>query len=115
MPLRRHRRQYEQMAEFERGRIIEMREARWLAWRVSRQLGAIFFNCDEVLGLVDRRDAIYMATKLKTPSIDQSSRKQSYHTTRTPRGNCLIGRCPDTSRTFTTGSCACPNHRKVPG
>ncbi|GFV38408.1 transposable element Tcb2 transposase [Trichonephila clavipes] len=39
MPLRRFRRQYEQLSQFERGRIIGMREDGWSAWRVARQLG----------------------------------------------------------------------------
>ncbi|GFU14942.1 transposable element Tcb2 transposase [Trichonephila clavipes] len=43
MPLRRFRRQYEQLSQFERGRIIGMMEARWSASRVRRQLG--FSDC----------------------------------------------------------------------
>ncbi|GFW94419.1 transposable element Tcb2 transposase [Trichonephila clavipes] len=39
MPLRRFRRQYEQLSQFERGRIIGMMEAGWPARRVVRQLG----------------------------------------------------------------------------
>ncbi|GFV78171.1 transposable element Tcb2 transposase [Trichonephila clavipes] len=39
MPLRRFRRQYEQLSQFERGRIIGMMEAGWSAKRVARQLG----------------------------------------------------------------------------
>ncbi|GFS84030.1 uncharacterized protein TNCV_2364371 [Trichonephila clavipes] len=39
MPLRRFRRQYELLSQFERGRIIGMMEARWSARRVDRQLG----------------------------------------------------------------------------
>ncbi|GFU66727.1 transposable element Tcb2 transposase [Trichonephila clavipes] len=39
MPLRRFRRQYEQMSQFERGRIIGMMEVGWSARRVTRQLG----------------------------------------------------------------------------
>ncbi|GFY30979.1 transposable element Tcb2 transposase [Trichonephila clavipes] len=39
MPLRRFRRQYEQLSQFERERIIGMMEAGWLARRVARQLG----------------------------------------------------------------------------
>ncbi|GFW40609.1 transposable element Tcb2 transposase [Trichonephila clavipes] len=39
MPLRRFRRQYEQQSQFERGKIIDMMEAVWLARRVARQLG----------------------------------------------------------------------------
>ncbi|GFY29538.1 transposable element Tcb2 transposase [Trichonephila clavipes] len=39
MPLRRFRRQYEQLLQFERGRIIGMMEAGWSTRRVTRQLG----------------------------------------------------------------------------
>ncbi|GFW97391.1 transposable element Tcb2 transposase [Trichonephila clavipes] len=39
MPLRRFRRQYEQLSQFERERIIGMMEAVWSVKRVSRQLG----------------------------------------------------------------------------
>ncbi|GFU17546.1 transposable element Tcb2 transposase [Trichonephila clavipes] len=38
MPLCRFRRQYEQLSQFERGRIIGMMEAGWSARRVARQL-----------------------------------------------------------------------------
>ncbi|GFX01651.1 transposable element Tcb2 transposase [Trichonephila clavipes] len=39
MPLRRFCRQYEQLSQFERGRIIGMMEAGWSARRVAYQLG----------------------------------------------------------------------------
>ncbi|GFT32885.1 hypothetical protein TNCV_5039181 [Trichonephila clavipes] len=39
MPLRRFRRQYEQLSQFERGKIIGMMEAGWSAKRVAPQLG----------------------------------------------------------------------------
>ncbi|GFU74894.1 transposable element Tcb2 transposase [Trichonephila clavipes] len=39
MPLRRFRRQYEQLSQFERGRIIGMLEACWAVRRVAHQLG----------------------------------------------------------------------------
>ncbi|GFW15615.1 uncharacterized protein TNCV_3581131 [Trichonephila clavipes] len=39
MPLRRSRRKYEQLSQFERGRIISKTEAGWSARRVARQLG----------------------------------------------------------------------------
>ncbi|GFV88047.1 hypothetical protein TNCV_3241971 [Trichonephila clavipes] len=38
MSLRRHRRQHEQLSEFERGRIIWVMEAGWLARQVARQI-----------------------------------------------------------------------------
>ncbi|GFU85466.1 transposable element Tcb2 transposase [Trichonephila clavipes] len=43
MPLRRFRRQYEQLLQFERRRIIGMMEAGWSARRIARQLGS--FDC----------------------------------------------------------------------
>ncbi|GFW25539.1 transposable element Tcb1 transposase [Trichonephila clavipes] len=39
MPLRRYRRQYEQLLQFDKGRIIGMMEAAWSAGQVARQLG----------------------------------------------------------------------------
>ncbi|GFV70689.1 transposable element Tcb2 transposase [Trichonephila clavipes] len=39
MPLRPFRRQYEQLSQFEKGRIIGMMESGWSAKRVARQLG----------------------------------------------------------------------------
>ncbi|GFS54874.1 transposable element Tcb2 transposase [Trichonephila clavipes] len=39
MPLRRFRRQYEQLSQFERRRIIGMMEAGWSGRRIDRQLG----------------------------------------------------------------------------
>ncbi|GFS60673.1 transposable element Tcb2 transposase [Trichonephila clavipes] len=43
MPLRRFRRQYEQLLQFEMGRIIGMMKAGWSAARITRQLGR--FDC----------------------------------------------------------------------
>ncbi|GFT74509.1 transposable element Tcb2 transposase [Trichonephila clavipes] len=39
IPLRRNRRQYEQLTDFDRGRIIGLREAGWSNRRISRHLG----------------------------------------------------------------------------
>ncbi|GFU35613.1 transposable element Tcb2 transposase [Trichonephila clavipes] len=39
MPLHRFPRQYEQLSQFQRGRIIDIMEAGWSARRVARQLG----------------------------------------------------------------------------
>ncbi|GFY32825.1 transposable element Tcb1 transposase [Trichonephila clavipes] len=39
MPLRRNRRQYEQLTDFDRSRIISLREAGWLNRRIGRHLG----------------------------------------------------------------------------
>ncbi|GFX43209.1 transposable element Tcb1 transposase [Trichonephila clavipes] len=74
MPLRRFRRQYEQLSQLERGRIIGMMKPGWSAMRVARQFGRSDCVCEEVLGPVDPRDVIYRKTRLRTPSTDQSSR-----------------------------------------
>ncbi|GFU35443.1 HTH_Tnp_Tc3_2 domain-containing protein [Trichonephila clavipes] len=43
MPLRRNRRQYEQLTDFDRGRIIGLREAGWSNRRIGRpSVGAIW-------------------------------------------------------------------------
>ncbi|GFW95295.1 HTH_Tnp_Tc3_2 domain-containing protein [Trichonephila clavipes] len=39
MPLRRNRRQYEQLTDFDRGHIIGLREAGWSNRRIGRHLG----------------------------------------------------------------------------
>ncbi|GFV12824.1 transposable element Tc1 transposase [Trichonephila clavipes] len=39
MPVRRNRRQYEQLTDFDRGRIIGLREAGWSNRRIGRHLG----------------------------------------------------------------------------
>ncbi|GFX88268.1 hypothetical protein TNCV_1066841 [Trichonephila clavipes] len=39
MPLRRNRRQYEQLTDFDRGSIIGLREAGWSNRRIGRHLG----------------------------------------------------------------------------
>ncbi|GFV89123.1 transposable element Tcb2 transposase [Trichonephila clavipes] len=43
MPLRHFRRQYEQLSQFERGRIIGMMEFGWSARLVARQLGRSYY------------------------------------------------------------------------
>ncbi|GFS88587.1 transposable element Tcb2 transposase [Trichonephila clavipes] len=48
MPLRRNRRQYEQLTDFDRGRIISLREAGWSNRRIGRHLGRsdmVFARC----------------------------------------------------------------------
>ncbi|GFU19242.1 transposable element Tcb2 transposase [Trichonephila clavipes] len=52
MPLRRFRRQYEQLSQFESGRIIGMMEAGWSARRVARQFGR--FDCVQTSHREDR-------------------------------------------------------------
>ncbi|GFV71876.1 hypothetical protein TNCV_2458111 [Trichonephila clavipes] len=43
MPLRRNRRQYEQLTDFDRGRIIGLREAGWSNRRIGRHLGRAIY------------------------------------------------------------------------
>ncbi|GFY09921.1 transposable element Tcb2 transposase [Trichonephila clavipes] len=54
MPLRRFRRLYEQLSQFERGRIIGTMEAGWSARRVARQLG----RCDSVTSRREERHIV---------------------------------------------------------
>ncbi|GFV26610.1 transposable element Tcb1 transposase [Trichonephila clavipes] len=78
MSLRHFRRQFEQLSQFERGKIIGMMEAGWSARRVARQLGSSDCVAEEVLGPVDQRMSFISKTRLRTPSIDQSSIRSPY-------------------------------------
>ncbi|GFU06927.1 transposable element Tcb2 transposase [Trichonephila clavipes] len=55
MPLRRNRRQYEQLTDFDRGRIIGLREAGWSNRRIGRHLGRSDMVSCSVLATVDHR------------------------------------------------------------
>ncbi|GFV11825.1 HTH_Tnp_Tc3_2 domain-containing protein [Trichonephila clavipes] len=55
MPLRRNRRQYEQLTDFDRGRIIGLREAGWSNRRIGRHLGRSDMVVARVLATVDHR------------------------------------------------------------
>ncbi|GFS66007.1 hypothetical protein TNCV_2510291 [Trichonephila clavipes] len=55
MPLRRNRRQYEQLTDFDRGRIIGLREAGWSNRRIGRHLGRSDMVVCSVLATVDHR------------------------------------------------------------
>ncbi|GFU95861.1 HTH_Tnp_Tc3_2 domain-containing protein [Trichonephila clavipes] len=55
MPLRRNRRQYEQLTDFDRGRIIGLREAGWSNRRIGRHLGRSDMVVCSVLATVDYR------------------------------------------------------------
>ncbi|GFW15548.1 hypothetical protein TNCV_4656881 [Trichonephila clavipes] len=77
-----------------------MSEAEGSARRVAHQVG----RSDLTVRRCWDHD-IYTDTRLRTPSIDQSLRRPSHHTTRVRRAKCLIGRCPDTGSTFTTSPC----------
>ncbi|GFT21135.1 HTH_Tnp_Tc3_2 domain-containing protein [Trichonephila clavipes] len=54
MPLRRNRRQYEQLTDFDRGRIIGLREAGWSNRRIARPRSERYGSCS-VLATVDHR------------------------------------------------------------
>ncbi|GFU10101.1 transposable element Tcb2 transposase [Trichonephila clavipes] len=56
-----------------------------------------------------------MKTRLRTPSIDQSTRRQPHRKKCTRIANCFIGRHPGTCSTFTRGLCVFSNHMKAPG
>ncbi|GFV38727.1 transposable element Tcb2 transposase [Trichonephila clavipes] len=55
MPLRRNRRQYEQLTDFDRGRIIGLREAGWSNRRIGRHLGRSDMVVARLLATVDHR------------------------------------------------------------
>ncbi|GFU85598.1 hypothetical protein TNCV_2585021 [Trichonephila clavipes] len=55
MPLRRNRRQYEQLTDFDRGRIIGLREAGWSNRRIGRHLRSERYGSCSVLATVDHR------------------------------------------------------------
>ncbi|GFU83530.1 HTH_Tnp_Tc3_2 domain-containing protein [Trichonephila clavipes] len=83
MTLRHHRRQYEQMSEFERETIIGIMEAVQSARRVARHLKRLDFIVTEGWGPVDRRDVIYTATRLRTPM--EASCREHHHIIRHAR------------------------------
>ncbi|GFX54496.1 HTH_Tnp_Tc3_2 domain-containing protein [Trichonephila clavipes] len=55
MPLRRNRRQYEQLTDCDRGRIIGLREAGWSNRRIGRHLGQERYGSCSVLATVDQQ------------------------------------------------------------
>ncbi|GFU87505.1 uncharacterized protein TNCV_2446391 [Trichonephila clavipes] len=114
MSLRRFRRQYEQLSQFERGRIIDMMEIGCSARRVARQLGR--FDC-VVRRCWDQwiREIIYTKTKFRRPSTDQLSRKPPHRKKCMRIANCFICRHPGTCSTFTRGPYVFSNRMKMPG
>ncbi|GFS51689.1 transposable element Tcb2 transposase [Trichonephila clavipes] len=77
MPLRRFRKQYEQLSQFVRERIIGMMEARWSARRAARQLG----RSDCVMRYWDQWIEEMSFTRrpvVRTTFTDQSSRQPHY-------------------------------------
>ncbi|GFW72293.1 uncharacterized protein TNCV_703301 [Trichonephila clavipes] len=106
MPLRRLRRQYEQLSK--RASIIGMMEAGWSARRVARQSGCYDekwywdrtrdqASHDPIpIPLGYRGHVTYTKTRLRTPSTDQSSRRPPHLKKCTRRANCFIGHHPGT-------------------
>ncbi|GFX17585.1 transposable element Tcb2 transposase [Trichonephila clavipes] len=66
-----------------------------------------------MLGPVDSRYVIYMKTRLRTSSTDQSSRRPPHRNEFTRIANCFIGRHPGTDSTFIRHPCVFSNHTKV--
>ncbi|GFU34485.1 uncharacterized protein TNCV_1992271 [Trichonephila clavipes] len=109
MPLRRFRRQYEQLSQFERGN--RQHDGSWVVRYTScSSIKPLRLCCEEVLGLGDPRDFIYKKTKLRMPSEDQSSRRPPHRKKCTRTANCFISRHPGTDSTFSRDPCVISNH-----
>ncbi|GFU62068.1 transposable element Tc1 transposase [Trichonephila clavipes] len=71
MPLRRNRRQYEQLTDFDRGRIIGLREACWSNKRIGRHLG----RSDKLLGVGNSGSRKVECTVAEVPSRETIRRR----------------------------------------
>ncbi|GFS52390.1 transposable element Tcb2 transposase [Trichonephila clavipes] len=114
MQLRRLQRQYEQLSQFEWGRIIGMMEAGWSARRVARQLGRS--DC-VVRRFGDQWIRDMSFTRRPGPGRPRrTSRRKDRHIVRkyTRTVNYFIGRHPGTGNTFILGPCVISNHMKEP-
>ncbi|GFU25034.1 uncharacterized protein TNCV_3873351 [Trichonephila clavipes] len=78
MSLRRFRRQYEQLPQFERGRIIGMMEAGWSARRKARQL-----DCSDWVVRSGSRRSFTRRSGSRRPR--QTSRRETSHILRHAR------------------------------
>ncbi|GFS60718.1 uncharacterized protein TNCV_2001291 [Trichonephila clavipes] len=85
-----------------------MMEARWSARRITCQL--FRFDC-----VLRRCWDQWTKTRLRMPSIDQSSRRPPHYIKCTRTTNCFITHHPDTGSTFISGLCVFSNHTKEPG
>ncbi|GFT08755.1 transposable element Tcb2 transposase [Trichonephila clavipes] len=72
MPLRRNRRQYEQLTDFDRGRIIGLREAGWSNRRIGRHLGR---SDMVVLGVGNSESQNVKCTVAEVPSRETIRRR----------------------------------------
>ncbi|GFY06251.1 transposable element Tcb2 transposase [Trichonephila clavipes] len=70
MPLRRNRRQYEQLTDFDRGRIIGLREAGWSNRRIGRHLGR-----SDMLGVGNSGSQKVECTVAEVPSRETIRRR----------------------------------------
>ncbi|GFS78574.1 uncharacterized protein TNCV_3148011 [Trichonephila clavipes] len=61
---------------------------------------------------MDPRDVIYLKTRLRTPSTDQSSRRPPHRKKYTRTANCFIDRHPGTDGTFTSPPVSSRNIRR---
>ncbi|GFW51284.1 transposable element Tcb2 transposase [Trichonephila clavipes] len=115
MPLHHFRRKYEQLSQFESGRIVGLMEAGWSARRVARQLGrsdCVVRRCwDQWI-----RDMSFTRTP-GTGRPRQTSRQEDRHTVKkcSHTSKCFIGCHPDTGSTFIRGPCVSSSHTKAPG
>ncbi|GFW61492.1 uncharacterized protein TNCV_347401 [Trichonephila clavipes] len=100
MPLRHFRRQYEQLLQFERGRIIDMMDAEWSARRVAGQLGRSDCVVRRCWGQWSERCHLredQAQDALDRPVVEKTAQRKKC--TRT--ANCFIGRQPGAGSTFT--------------
>ncbi|GFW64615.1 uncharacterized protein TNCV_3514371 [Trichonephila clavipes] len=116
MPLRRFRRQYERLSQFESGRIIGMMEAGWSARRVARQLErshCVVMRCWD--------QWIREMSLIRRPGSGrtrQTSHREDRHIVINARVQPTASSPAiqsHTGSTFTGGPCVFSNHTKAPG
>ncbi|GFW93075.1 transposable element Tcb2 transposase [Trichonephila clavipes] len=83
MPLRRFRRQYEQLSQFERGRIIGMMEVGWSTRRVARQLGRS--DCVGSMCLDQWIREVSFTRRPDSGHLRQFSQREDHHIVRNAR------------------------------
>ncbi|GFX00508.1 uncharacterized protein TNCV_2235151 [Trichonephila clavipes] len=112
MPLRRFRRQYEQLSQFEKGKIIGINEAGWSARRIGRQLG----HSDCVIKKCWNQWVQEMSFTRRPGSLstEQPLRRPPHRNKYAHTANCFIGRHSGTGDTFIRDPCLFLNHRMTP-
>ncbi|GFS77573.1 transposable element Tcb2 transposase [Trichonephila clavipes] len=105
MPLCCFRSQYEQLLQFERGRIIDMMEAGWSARRVARQLGHsgyVVRRCWDQwireMSFTQRSGSMSFTRRSGSGHPRQTSRREDRHIVRNARHHWLPSRHRDESR-----------------